>query len=247
MEPIIIYRDKNLLALNKPAGLLVHGIAGNQKEASLADWLLKHYPEVRTVGDDPVNRPGIVHRLDRDTSGVLLAALNQETFDYLKALFQKHLVQKTYLALVHGEVKEKSGSINKPIGLKSGSTKRSVHGGKMKKEAITEYKVIKFFKLKGEDFTLLSVSPKTGRTHQIRVHLAAIGHPVAGDKLYGGKRKMRGGLNRHFLHAQSIEFTLPSSPPGRTGGQGLYGQGGERIKFEADLPADLKSFLESDQ
>lgn len=232
MDIEIIYQDKNLLALNKPAGLLMHGTSGNQKEASLADWLLGHYPEVRTVGDDPVSRPGIIHRLDRDTSGVLLVALNQETFDYLKSLFQKHLVQKIYLALAHGEVKEKSGRIDKPIGLKSGSTKRSVHGGKMKKEAVTEYKVIKFLKLNGEDYSLLEVLPKTGRTHQIRVHLAAIGHPVAGDKMYGGKRKMPDGLNRHFLHAQSIEFTLPS---------------GERMKFEADLPADLKSFLKSDQ
>lgn len=107
----------------------------------------------------------------------------------------------------------------------------------MKKEAITEYKVIKFLKLKGEDFTLLEAMPKTGRTHQIRVHLASIGHPIVGDKLYGGKKKAPLGLKRQFLHAKTIEFTLPSRSDSKSG---------ERMKFEADLPTDLRSFLESD-
>ncbi|MBI3046327.1 MAG: RluA family pseudouridine synthase [Candidatus Harrisonbacteria bacterium] len=235
MDTKVIYQDKNLLVLNKPAGLLTHGTKEKREEASLADWLLNNYPEVRTVGDDPVSRPGIVHRLDKDTSGVLIAARNQETFDYLKALFQKHLVQKTYLALVYGKIKEKSGIIDKPIGIKSGSTKRSTHSEKMKKAAITEYKVIKYVTLrqaqgKSVETTLLEVTPKTGRTHQIRVHLAAIGYPVVGDKLYGGKRPPA-GLTRQFLHAQSLEFTLPT---------------GERMKFEADLPEELKLLLKSD-
>lgn len=233
MEIQVIYKDQNLLVLNKPAGVLVH--AANLKqgtEKTLTDWLLKNYPEVRTVGDDPVTRPGIVHRLDKETSGVLIVARNQETFNYLKSLFQRHLIKKTYLALVYGKLKEKSGIIDKPIGIKSGSTKRSIYSSKMQKEAITEYKVIKFLKLNGEDYSLLEVSPKTGRTHQIRVHLTAIGHPIVGDRLYGGKHPAPTGLTRQFLHARSIEFTLPT---------------GERMRFEADLPEDIKFLLELNQ
>lgn len=232
MEIPVIYKDPNLLVLNKPAGLLTHPSGQKAEEPSVAGWLLKNYPEARSVGDDPVTRPGIVHRLDKETSGALVVARNQETFDYLKSLFQKHLAQKTYLALVFGKLAAKEGVINKPIGIKSGSVKRSIHSSKMSKEAITEYRVVKFLKLGGKEFTLLSVTPKTGRTHQIRVHLAAIGHPVMGDKLYGGKRSKLAGLERQFLHAQSLEFTMP---------------GGERMKFEADLPEDLKSFLKSVQ
>lgn len=224
----VIYKDKNLLVLNKPAGLLIHATGHQPKEKTLADWLLENYPEVRTVGDDPVDRPGIIHRLDKDTSGVIIVARNQETFDYMKSLFQNHQIQKTYLALVYGKMPDKSGVINKPIGIKTGSLKRSVHSEKMKKEAITEYKVIKFLKLNGEDFTLVEAMPKTGRTHQIRVHLASIGYPIVGDKLYGGKRKAPLGLKRQFLHAKTIEFTLPS---------------GERMKFESEVPEELSALL----
>ena len=251
MDIKIIYQDKILLVLNKPAGLLVHGINGKRKEASLTDWLLENYPEVRSVGDLPAgrqvthDRPGIVHRLDKDTSGVLVVARNQATFDYLKSLFKEHLVQKTYLALVYGKLAVNQGVINKPIGIKSGSIKRSVHSSKMSKEAVTEYKVIKYVVFrqaqnKSVEATLLEVVPKTGRTHQIRVHLAAIGHPVMGDKLYGGKRGKLAGLDRQFLHAQSLELTLPSGEP--------FGVAkGERMKFEAELPAELSDLLKSAQ
>ena len=230
MQISIIYKDKNFLAVNKPAGLLVHRVKKEQKEPTLVDWLLENYPEVKNVGDDPEARPGIVHRLDKDTSGVMLIARNQKTFDYLKSLFQKHQIQKTYIALVAGEVKDKTGRIEKPIGIKSGTAKRSVFAKKMKmvKEAITDYKVIKFLKLKDEDFTLLEVRPQTGRTHQIRVHLAYIGHPVAGDKMYGGKRTKVEGLTRQFLHAQSVEFTSPD---------------GKRMRFEAELPPELAELI----
>src|SRR3989344_8368647 len=132
--PEIIYEDKNFLVLNKPAGLLVHGPC-----KSLVDWLLVHYPEVKSVGDDPETRPGIVHRLDRETSGTLLVPRNQESYIYFKKLFQSHEVKKTYLALVRGVVHEKEGLINKPLGLKTGSVKRTVFtkNARMIKEAIT--------------------------------------------------------------------------------------------------------------
>lgn len=241
----VIYKDQNFLVINKPAGLLVHQVSGvKHQELTLADWLIKNYPEVKKISDpyyrksglarhssaEAERRWGIVHRLDKDTSGIMVVARNQKTFDYLKSLFQKHLIQKTYIALVVGRVKDKTGRIEKPIGIKSGTARRSVFAKKMKmvKEAITEYRVIKFVKLKDNDFTLLEVMPKTGRTHQIRVHLASIGHPVAGDKLYGGKRTKVEGLGRQFLHAQSVEFTDPN---------------GKRMRFEAELPEELAILL----
>lgn len=230
MEKIInlIHEDKNFLVINKPAGLLVHGLG-----YSLVSWLLKNYPEVSNVGDDVQNRPGIVHRLDKETSGLILVPRNKDAYSYFKNLFQTHQIKKTYLALVHGVVKEKEGIINKPIGLKQGSLKRTVFlkNVKMIKEAVTHYKLKKVF---GDKYSLLEVEPQTGRTHQIRVHLASIGHPVVGDRLYCPKKEDL-GLKRHFLHAESLEFAPPASPVG--------GPAGGRLKVSADLPEDLQKFL----
>src|SRR3989338_5411378 len=135
MDIKVIYEDKNFIVINKPAGLLVHQAQFRRRtsntEPSLVDWLLKNYPEVKIVVDNPAERPGIVHRLDKDTSGVMVIARNQETFDYLKSLFQKHLVKKVYLALVCGKLIQRQGVIDKPIGIKNGSTKRSVHSQKL--------------------------------------------------------------------------------------------------------------------
>ncbi len=236
----VIYEDKNFLALNKPAGLLVHRISEKQKgkrEETLVDWLLRQYPEIKKVGDEPKVRPGIVHRLDRDTSGIILIARNQKYFEYLKNLFQTHQIEKTYLALIWGRVKPKVGIIKKPIRFKSGTTKRTVWKGKLEKEAITEYRVLKCFKYntpltidnKLLYFSLIRVIPKTGRTHQIRVHLASISHPIVGDSLYGLKDNPF-NLKRQFLHAESLEFS-PAE--------------GKRIKIEAELPEDLKLILKS--
>lgn len=238
-EPCIIYEDKNFLAVYKPANLLVHPVKFRIKnlelrikEPTLVDWVLKRYPEIKNIGDAPEIRPGIVHRLDKDTSGVILIARNQKYFDYLKNLFQTHQIKKNYLALVWGELKPKTGIIKKAIRLKSGTIKRTVWQGKLEKEAITEYKVLKFLKLKVNDkkeqiFSLVKVMPKTGRTHQIRVHLASISHPIVGDSLYG-KKENPFGLKRLFLHAESLEFSTAE---------------GRRIKIEAELPEELKSFL----
>jgi len=249
----LIYEDKNFLAVYKPANLLVHPVAANRKapacadasagrqiakrELTLTDWLIKKYPEIKKVGDEPEIRPGIVHRLDRDTSGVILIARNQKYFEYLKHLFQTHQIKKTYLALVYGELKPKTGVIKKPIRLKSGTIKRTVWKGKMEKEAITEYKVLKILKnssiTNSHDrenllyFSFLRVLPRTGRTHQIRVHLSSIGHPVVGDSLYGPKENPF-DLKRLFLHAESLEFSTAE---------------GQRIKIESELPKELKSFL----
>ncbi|HUX35444.1 MAG TPA: RluA family pseudouridine synthase [Candidatus Paceibacterota bacterium] len=240
-EPKVIYENKNFIGIYKPAGLLVHpthsfamcGVhpikKGSEEEPTLVDWLLKNYPEVKNVGDLPAGRqvnlrPGIVHRLDKDTSGVMLVPRNQEYFEYFKELFKTRQIKKTYLALVSGELKEKEGVIDKPIGIKTGSVKRSVHSEKMKKNAVTSYKVKKTFAFGGEKVSLLEVFPETGRTHQIRVHLASIGHPILGDKLYGGK-KQKEKAGRLMLHAYSIEFSLPDHA-GRPGGS--------RVKLESE-------------
>ncbi len=228
----IIYENNDFLAINKPAGWTVHRPRSTASvrpdDLFITDWLLERYPEIEGVGDDPVLRPGIVHRLDKNTSGVLLIAKNQPTFEYLKSLFQASQIQKTYLALIYGKLVGK-GIINKPIGIKSGTVKRSTNAQDMKmlKDAVTEYRVLKV--LQGGKYTLLEIHPKTGKTHQIRVHLASIGHPVVGDSLYGRKKEDM-NLSRQFLHAQSLEFTFKD---------------GSRIKIEADLPYDLQEILQS--
>lgn len=245
----VIYKDKNFLAVYKPAGLLVHpakfrikNLELRIKEPTLVDWLLKYYPEIsavggsafggKNIGDDSKTRPGIVHRLDKDTSGVILVARNQKYFEYLKNLFQTRQIKKTYLALVWGKLEPRTGVIKKPISIKSGAVKRTVWKGRLEKEAITEYKVVKFIKLKVNKekegfFSLVKVFPKTGRTHQIRVHLASVGHPIVGDSLYGPKKNPF-GLKRQFLHAESLEFSAEE---------------GKRIKIEAEPPAELKNII----
>lgn len=231
----IIYENEDFLVINKPAGVVVHRASNDrgskedeaQGSAFLTDWLLENFPEIKDVGDDTKLRPGIVHRLDKDTSGIMIIPKNQQSFNYFKKLFQEKKIKKTYLALVYGKLVGK-GIIKKPIGIKSGSIKRSVNSKNMKmiKEAITEYKVVKVL-AKGK-YTLLEVCPLTGKTHQIRVHLASIGHPVVGDNLYGNKKEKL-GLDRQFLHAYSLEFLTPK---------------GEKIKIEADLPHDLEEILQ---
>ena len=239
MNPTIIYEDKQFLVVNKPPGLIVHharhaGTANARRavarvdekpQPALTDWLLENYPEVAGVGDDPAQRPGIVHRLDKETSGVLLVARTQASFEYLKGLFQKHEIQKTYLAWVSGQPKKEKGIIDVPIGIRNGTTKRSTRSTKMAKPAVTEYKVLKTEEKidargQGAKFSLLEVKPQTGRTHQIRVHLASIGYPVVGDHLYGPKAQPA-WATRLMLHALSIEFTAAN---------------GKRVKFEAEQP-----------
>jgi 23S rRNA pseudouridine1911/1915/1917 synthase len=224
----VLYEDDNFLAVNKPSGVLVHPINSRSGEETVVDWLKLNRPQVLGVGDNPELRPGIVHRLDRDTSGVLIIAKTQEYFEYLKSLFQEHELNKIYLALVYGHILS-GGIIDKPIGLRNGSIKRTVTTikAKMIKEAVTEYKVRGYVKLitstGPQECTLLEVTPHTGRTHQIRVHMASIGHPIVGDPIYGGKHRDKAG--RLCLHAYSLE--LPIAP-------------GKRIKIVADPPEELE-------
>jgi len=231
-DPSIIYENADFLAVNKPAGLMVHAVRLSSKrpraeiraqEPTLVDWLLPRYPEIKMVGDDPAMRAGIVHRLDKETSGVLLVPRTQKYFEYLKSLFKNHEVEKTYLAVVHGMPVPADGVIDAPIGIKSGTLKRSVHSEKMAKPAVTAYGMVAVKKENGETKSLLEVRPRTGRTHQIRVHLASIGNPIVGDSLYGSKKEP----SRLMLHAWKIAFSGPA---------------GERFELEADLPLEFKNF-----
>ncbi|MCR4328132.1 MAG: RluA family pseudouridine synthase [Patescibacteria group bacterium] len=235
MSPEVIYEDKDVVVLNKPAGFLVHPIKNlkikNTKlkvenEPTLTDWLLARYPEISKVGDNPEIRPGIVHRLDRATSGAMIVARTQESFLYLKSLFLGRKVCKKYLAWVYGVVKEKKGIIDSPIGIVNGTVKRSTRSSRAARDAITRYDVIKSITRDKETFSLLRVMPETGRTHQIRVHCASMGHPVVGDILYGKKRKYS-GMVRMMLHAFSLELPLLS---------------GSVVRFEADTPREFDDF-----
>lgn len=236
----ILFNKEGVIAIHKPAGILVHVFAHqkNEKGLTVVQWALKKFPEIKKVGDDTQFRPGIVHRLDRETSGVLLLARTQKAFAYLKSLFQKQEIQKTYYAIVQGVPKEKKGVIVYPIGIKRGTTKRTIHpqatgsgnGEKIlkgQKEAITEYEIVKTFEKNREKFSLVKIRPKTGRTHQIRIHMNAIHTPVVGDKLYGGKNNSL-LAQRHMLHCASLEFKLPS---------------GTKVLMEDPLPVEFENFL----
>jgi len=226
-EPKILYEDKDLLVINKPAGTIIHPTFNNVDNPSIASWFLQKYSFVSNVGEDRL-RPGIVHRLDKETSGVLILAKNNLIFNYFKNLFKARKIKKEYIALVNGEIRKREGIINLPLTRsKKSPIKRKIT---VKKDegriALTKYKVLRLY----NGYTLLEVFPQTGRTHQIRVHLASIGFPIVGDKIYGKAKKLNKlNLPRHFLHAQTISFVLPS---------------GKSIKIQAPLPEDLKKILQ---
>jgi 23S rRNA pseudouridine1911/1915/1917 synthase len=241
----IIAKQKDFLVIDKPAGLLVHK-TNNPHSYSLVEWLLEHYPEVNQVGEpledrDDGNhqrRDGIVHRIDKDTSGLLLIARNNEGYTELKKLFFEHKIQKTYLCLVYGKLKQNEGTIMYPISRsKLNHAKRvpvlddkNIQFYDKKREAITHYKVLNVYKVKDQYFSFCEVQIQTGRTHQIRVHMKAIGHPVYGDKLYGGKTEQKNTLlNRQFLHAHKLEFEYNN----------------QNFVFQSDLPEDLQNIIEN--
>lgn len=211
MKIEILYEDGEVVVVNKPSGLVVHS-DGKTKEPSLVDWVLEKYPEIKDVGEpgrnangETVLRPGIVHRLDRETSGVMLVAKTKESFESLKKQFQNHEVKKTYHAFVVGEMKTEKGTIDRPIGRSSKdfrmwSAQRGARGEM--REAITDYKVL----LKGLGYSFVEVSPRTGRTHQIRVHFKAISYPLVADSLYAPKHENTLGFNRQALHSYKIVF-----------------------------------------
>ena len=229
-----IFENTNFLIINKPAGLLVHG-ADHIKEPTLADQLLKKYPKLAKVGEDPC-RPGIVHRLDKQVSGLMAVAKTQTAFDHLKKQFQDRTIIKIYTALVYGKIEKDEDKINFPIQRSSKGHKMAAlpftTKGKLTKEgrqAITEFEIIKKF----INYTLLKVKIKTGRTHQIRVHLSAYGHPVVGDNLYSTKKtrekNKKLNLGRIFLTATELSFIDLNE---------------KQQIFKIDLPEELKIFLQ---
>ena len=246
MKIQIIYEDEYILALDKPSGLLVH-TDGRSKEKTLVDWINENYPKLKEVGEEQtlqngekIQRPGIVHRLDRDTSGIIIVAKTKETYQFLKEQFQDRKVQKIYNAVVWGNFSPDKieGVIEKPIGRSASDFRKwsAEYGAKGElREAVTEYKVL----VQNKDFSFLEVRPKTGRTHQIRVHLKSISHPVVCDKLYGSKKsnelqemsydkKENLGFDRLALHALSIKLELPN---------------GTHITIESPLPKEFENAL----
>lgn len=228
----VVYEDDTLLVVNKPAGLVVHPAAGNPS-GTLANALAYHFQQLPDRGSGL--RPGIVHRLDRDTSGLMVVAKTEAALDHLSDQFRERTVFKSYIALVHGRVSPAAGEIDQPIARDPSNRIRMavVRGGR---SALTLYRVRRSF----ERFTLLDVELKTGRTHQIRVHLAWLKHPVVGDETYGGGRdntiqnpQLRARvrkLERHFLHAEKLAFAHPVT--------------GATLKFESSLPDELTSLLQ---
>jgi len=214
MEVSILYEDKNLLAVNKPSGLVIH-TDGRTKEDSLVDWIKKNYPKLEKVGEslkistgEDIERWGIVHRIDRDTSGVVLIAKNQETYNFLKKQFLDRDIEKAYHAIVYGDVRYDEGIINLGLGRHKSDFRKRASGKVVKgeeKEAITHYKTL----ARKSKISFVEANPRTGRTHQLRVHFADIGHSIIGDKLYGVAKKSPIEIKRLALHAYSIEFTLP--------------------------------------
>jgi 23S rRNA pseudouridine1911/1915/1917 synthase len=216
----IVYEDADVIVVDKPAGMVVHPAPGHPR-GTLANALLAHVPGISVGGSQ---RPGIVHRLDKDTSGLIVAAKTDRGRTALVTQWESRSVEKTYLALVSGSVADEEAIIDAPIGRDPKNRQRMavVRSGR---PAVTQFRVVERF----PDATLLEVSIETGRTHQIRVHLAFIGHPVVGDQVYGRTRLTDPHLDRQFLHASALGIRLPN---------------GEALRLEAPLPDDLRDVLE---
>lgn len=248
-QPTVLYEDADLLVINKPAGLIVNRSDTSTHEETLQDFVEKylHLPanpytkRIQQEGEYPTaeqvfqDRSGIVHRLDKETSGIILVAKNPHVFTELQRQFKERLVHKTYQALAHGKITPEEGEINVPVGRLEYNRMRFgvVAGGR---ESCTLYKTIKNYELKtknnNEFFTLVELYPKTGRTHQIRVHLKHINHPIFGDELYAGRKTARNDRNllaRVFLHAAAITFLHPTTH--------------KEMHFEAPLTEELEQTL----
>ncbi len=244
----IVYEDDDLAVINKPAGMMVHAGSGATEDArnrgTLVNALLHHFQTLSTTGGEL--RPGIVHRLDKETSGLIVIAKNDAAHQKLATMFSRREMRKTYIALVHGEVERDSGTVNAPIARdlirRTRMTTRRHEGART---AISHYRVIRRYQTKFGKFTLLNVRIETGRTHQIRVHMASLGHPVVGDSLYGapaiitpqlsGNRRREPSANkdilqldRNFLHSAQLEFYHPTT--------------GNPLLLTAPLPSELEAF-----
>jgi 23S rRNA pseudouridine1911/1915/1917 synthase len=239
----IIYEDDDLSVVNKPAGMMVHAGSGATEDArnrgTLVNALLHHYRQLSSTGGEL--RPGIVHRLDKQTSGLIIVARNDATHLKLAEMFSRRQMRKTYIALVHGALKQDAGTINAAISRdairRTRMTTRRVTGGRM---AISHYEVVRRIHSTFGNFALVRVRIETGRTHQIRVHMASIGHPVVGDTLYGAPARIAApkkgkhdtesiSLERNFLHAAELAFAHPRT--------------GKLLELSAPLPAELEDFL----
>lgn len=229
----VLFENEHFLVLDKGPGVQMHQ-GGSYEDGTVAEWLLYHYPGLAAVGDD-VLRPGIVHRLDRDTSGVIVVAKDNETFQTLRQAFQDREVGKTYVALVYGHLPALSGEISASLMRRPGELKRRAvdphtYTGTLPgntRTALTLYRVL----MRYDEYDLVELTPKTGRTHQLRVHLSYLGHPVVGDKLYGFKEVKRKKLlapARQLLHAAAISFSL----------------GGEEYHFRSPLPEDFRTVID---
>jgi len=226
----IIFEDKDVLVIDKPAGLLVHPDGRDEKRHTVCDWVNEKYPEMHDVGESltlqnnvTITRPGIVHRLDAETSGVMILAKTQDVFIHLKAQFCDRKAEKEYRAYVYGVPKVLEGTIDRPIARNRQkpwlwSAQRGMRG--TPRDAVTQYQVL----AQGKEASLLALFPKTGRTHQIRVHLKAINHPIVGDSLYAPNHEKILGFSRLALHAYTLGMTMPH---------------GERGQFSAPLPPDF--------
>ncbi|MEK7500729.1 MAG: RluA family pseudouridine synthase [Patescibacteria group bacterium] len=233
----IVFENDDFVVIDKPAGVSAHPSATEPK-GTIVNWLIWKYPSIKSVGDFDPNRcqlsavsylrPGLVHRLDKDTSGLMVIAKNQSTFQQLKKQFQNRLVTKRYLALACGQMPADNGQIDLNIvRSRSDPTKNTTTNSKNRgRAALTYWRVLKHY----PDFSLLEVTPKTGRMHQIRVHLKAIGHPVAGDKKYAPAPKNPKHLGRMFLHAAYLSFTSAE---------------GEKFSFHSPLPEELERALQN--
>jgi 23S rRNA pseudouridine1911/1915/1917 synthase len=218
----VVYEDSDILVVNKPAGMVVHPAFGHDS-GTLVNAVLARCPDLSGVGGEL--RPGIVHRLDKDTSGLIVVAKGDAALRDLQAQFKGREVQKAYLALAEGQVSPPTGSIDAPIGRDPRARKKMAVIQRGGRESQTEYRVLETY----DEHTLVEAHPLTGRTHQIRIHLAFIGHPIVGDPVYGF-RKQRVKAPRLFLHAARLAFRLPAT--------------GERREFESPLPDDLARVLE---
>ncbi len=221
----VIYENSAFIIVNKPAGVLVHPVSFSDSMSTLAQWAIGRYPEIISVGEDSL-RPGIVHRLDRDTSGVMVIARTQEAFLALKRAFHERRVQKKYYAIVHGVLQQERGVIDFPIARSVRGdrylalrTSRDPYKGSMR-SAKTSYHVL----AKGDAMSIVSLSPHTGRTHQIRVHLHAKGTPIVGDQLYAHRGCVPVDIARHALHACALQFSY----------------GGHMYAFSVPLPHDMR-------
>jgi 23S rRNA pseudouridine1911/1915/1917 synthase len=237
VKPQIVFQDDFLLIINKPAGMVVNRAETTKGEETVQDWLQNNFQF--SIFNFQTLRNGIVHRLDKETSGLLVVAKTKEAFENLQGQFKERKVKKKYLALVHGRVEPKSGVIEASITRSPFNRKKFgvFLGGR---EAKTRYKTISNFQLtasrdsfgmpiSNEKFTLLELFPETGRTHQIRVHLKFIGHPIVGDEKYAGRKTARADRQwcpRQFLHAAGLSFIHPVS--------------GKRVEFSSKLPSDLQ-------